>query len=241
MRMPPRAPRITILAVVLAMVGVPASSAMAGPVVRAGVEPARLAPPGMQLSRVSVPARPGLPVRLVFTGDAGARVLVDVTVAASANEAQAALARWRAHLGVDAVAVPDLGDVAYAAGGSIGLARDNVAVVVHALDDPSQPKSRGVDLDAGRARQLADRADAAIAAAPRGNPRAAPLKVAVPELPEGRPVRVEPAPGMLAARLEVGGPATVRRDKTAFWLTRTGAGDVSIRVVAVDPGLRVSW
>ena len=204
-------------------------SAAAEPVVHGGVAVDELTPAGMQRLSVTGPTEPDRPVRLVYGRESTPELLVDVRVVADAAGARAALdARWRTVTSPPPEA--ELGDAGRGDAGLAAFVRDNVFVSVHRV--------------AGEADALAvARAiDAVVVAAPAGSPTAESSERRTyddAQLGE-RPVPVEFPAGLLAAQLEVCGPAYARRTADGWVVVRTGPGTVTVRVLGVDRQLRVT-
>jgi hypothetical protein len=204
-------------------------AAAAEPVVHGGVAVDELTPAGMQRLSVTGPTAPDRPVRLVYGRAASPELLVDVLVGRDAEAARAALeARLRTVTSPPpetALGDEGRGDVGFAA-----FVRDNVFVSVHRV--------------AGEADALAvARAiDAVVVAAPAGTPTAEPSgRQSYDDAQLGeRPVPVEFPDGLLAAQLEVCGPAYARRTADGWVVVRTGPGTVTVRVIGVDRRLRVT-
>lgn len=204
-------------------------AAAAEPVVHGGVDVETLTPAGMQRLSVTAPTEPGRPVRLVYGRGSAPELLVDVRVAPDAAGARAALAaRLRAVTSPPPEA--DLGDAGLGDAGFAAFARDNVFVSVHRVAG---------DADA---LAVARAMDAAVRAAPAGAPALAPAERRFyddAQLGE-RPVAVEFPEGLLAAQLEVCGPAYARRTAGGWVVVRTGPGAVTVRVLGVDRRLRTT-
>jgi hypothetical protein len=204
-------------------------AAAAEPVVHGGVAVDKLTPAGMQRLSVTAPTEPERPVRLVFGRGTTPELLVDVLVAADPAGARTALdARWRTVSNPPPTAT--LGDEGRGDAGFAAFVRDNVYVAVHRV--------------AGEADALAvARAiDAVVVASPAGSPTAEPTERRSyddTQLGE-RPVPVAFPDGLLAAQLEVCGPAYARRTADGWVVVRTGPGTVTVRVLGVDRRLRLT-
>jgi len=216
--------RIAITVVALAVMAAPA---FARPTLRAGVPVDSLTPDGMQRLAVRVPVVDSQPVRLTYGVDK-AEILVDVFVAASAQDAREALEHWRHQLSREIDAVADVGDVAYGTPSLIAFAQDNVMVAVRRVSGSADVATLAAD------------ALAAVKAAPTGSPSATPVTARVPELIEGKAQALALSRDALAVRVFAQGPATVRKTRAGWRITRNRAGAVSLVVVAVDEQLRVS-
>ncbi len=216
--------RIAIAVVAVAALAAPA---FAKPLVRAGVPVDSLTPDGMQRLAVRVPVMDGQPVRLTFGADK-AEILVDVFVAASADDAREALEHWRHQLSREIDPVAGVGDVAYGSQNLIVFAQDNIMIAVRRVSGAADVPT------------VAGDALAAVKAAPTGSPTAKVVTARVPELVTGNAEVLTLSRAVLASRVTADGPATVRKTRAGWRITRRHVGDVSVRVVAVDELLRVS-
>lgn len=204
-------------------------AAAAEPVVHGGVAVDELTPAGMQRLSVIGPTAPDRPVRLVYGRGTEPELLVDVRVAQDADGARAALeARLRT------VTSPppevELGDRGLGDAGFAAFVRDNVFVSVHRVAGEAD------------ARAVARAIDVVVVVAPAGSPTAARTArrwYDDAQLGE-RPVAVEFPGELLAAQLEVCGPAYARRTADGWVVVRTGPGTVTVRVLGVDRRLRVT-
>ncbi|MBN1771687.1 MAG: hypothetical protein JXB32_10525 [Deltaproteobacteria bacterium] len=204
-------------------------AAAAEPVVHGGVAVDELTPAEMQRLSVTAPTEAGRPVRLVYGRGTTPELLVDVRVAADADGARAALA---ARLRTVTSPPPEaaLGDAGLGDAGFAAFVRDNVFVSVHRVAGEADA------LAAARAM------DAVVVAAPEGSPALEPggrRWYDDAQLGE-RPLPVEFPQGLLAAQLEVCGPAYARRTGDGWVVVRTGPGTVTVRVLGVDRLLRTA-
>lgn len=215
------------IAIAVVLVAAMAAPALAKPKLRAGVPVDSLTPAGMQRLAVRVPVVDSQPVRLTY-GTEKAEILVDVVVAATAADAREALEHWRHQLSREIDAVTGVGDVAYGSANLVAFAQDNIMIAVRRVSGTADIGTVAAD------------ALAAAEAAPKGSPVAETVTAAVPTLATGKAATLSLSRGVLAARVSADGPATVRKTRTGWRLFRKRAGDVRVRVVAVDELLRVS-
>ena len=208
---------------------VPAAVFAGEPVIRGGVPVEALTPAGMQRLSVEAPTAAGRPVRLSFGASGTAEVVMEVLVAADAAGARAALDDWKRTLQLVPPAEA-LGDAGYGGGSTHGFVRDNVFAMVRRVAGEAD------------AAAIAAQVDAAIQAAPAGEPTldAMPTQAFDDAQLGADPVPLAFASGLIAANVSVCGPAYARRTAAGWVLVRTGPGAVTVRVTGVDAFLRVT-
>lgn len=185
----------------------------------------RVTPPSFELRDVDVPELASEPVRLRFApaGQRRAELLVDVRIAADRRGARDA-ARWlRETTAGDLPALNGLGDVAMGDAGLCAFVRDEVFVVVRRIAGAHDAIAIARGLDAA----LTERIDAPLPGAFARIP--AQLEASAP---------IELSPEVLAAHVLVEGPGHARRTPNGWTIARTGAGPLTVRVIAFDRGLR---
>jgi hypothetical protein len=197
---------------------------------RSGVLLGAVAPRGLALLSSSAAPAPEHPAAFVF-GDPKTRtprVVLRALVASDAATARAALRAFAGSSSRGLSAIPDLGDAAYGGGALVGFARDNVLIAYRVLDGSAD------------ALTLARAADAAVLAAPVGDPAAA--ATAETSFGDGRAGDVSrPLPGgaaRFATSVALDGPGYARRTGAGWVVVRTGAGPIRARVVGLDEHLR---
>lgn len=158
-------------------------------------------------------------VRVTFSGSR--TIQLDVRVEATSAAAHAAL---QDIVRTTAGELPSLqiGEGAFGDDTYVAFVRENIVVVVRS--------------DA--ARSDAQALDRLIGQAPRGTPNLDSVQVTVPQLEPGTPTAVEFPRDVLSAHLVVRGPATARKTRSGWVVTRTGAGEIRFETSVCDALLR---